>query len=124
MPIDFGFQDFEAEMATFPDKYTLLLLAKDGDTPIGAVGLIPHKVGACEMKRLFVSPAIHSRGTGRALCERLIEEARHLGYQTMVLDTLTRLKPAVELYRKLGFQEIEPYNFNPEADVTYMGKNL
>ncbi len=124
LPIDLDFQGFEEEMKTFPEKYILLLLAKEGNTPVGAVGLIPHKSGSCEMKRLFVSPNIQSKGVGRALCDRLISEAKTAGYKTMVLDTLARLKPAVALYKKLGFTEIEPYNINPEPDVTYMGKRL
>lgn len=124
MPIDLGFQGIQKEMATFPDKYVLLLLAKLDSRPIGAVGLIPHTEGACEMKRLFVAPGVQSKGTGRALCEALLKEAKNLGYHTMVLDTLTRLKPAVALYQRLGFTEIEPYNVNPEADVTYMSKKL
>lgn len=124
LPIDLGFQGFEEEMESFPKKYVLLLLAKEAGKPIGAVGLIPHGPGSCEMKRLFVSPTVQSKGAGSALCEQLMTEAKNLGYHTMVLDTLSRLKPAVSLYRKLGFTEIAPYNINPEADVTYMSKTL
>lgn len=124
MPIDFDFQGIDEEMASFPNKYALLLLAKLDGHPIGAVGLLPHSDTTCEMKRLFVTPGVQSKGTGRALCEHLMKEAKALGYQTMVLDTLTRLTAANALYQKLGFTEIAPYNVNPEPDVAYMARQL
>lgn len=124
MPIDFDFQGFDEEMKTFPDKYILLLIARDEEQVIGAVGLIPHKESSCEMKRLFVMPGVQSKGAGRALCEELMREEKALGYREMVLDTLKRLEAANALYKNLGFEEIEPYNYNPEPDVAYMSRAL
>jgi hypothetical protein len=34
------------------------------------------------------------------------------------------LEAAVKLYTSYGFQQISPYNFNPEADVVYFEKKL
>ena len=65
-------------------------------------------------------PHVQRSGAGEALSIRLIAEAKKAGYQKMLLDSLRRLEPAVALYKKLGFQEVEPYNFNPEDDVVYM----
>ena len=124
MPIDFGFQGIEAEMARFPDGYEFLLLAKLGGQPIGAVALKEHTPETCEMKRLFVLTNIQGSGAGRALCDLLITEATSRGYKTMLLDSLRRLESAGKLYQKLGFQEIAPYNVNPEEDVYYMSRAL
>lgn len=124
LPIDLGFQGIEAEMARFPDGYEFLLLAKRGDKPIGAVALKEHSSDVCEMKRLYVLPEGQGTGAGRLLCEHLMQEAKARGYKTMLLDSLKRLDAAVALYRKLGFEEIEPYNFNPEDDVVYMKRTL
>lgn len=124
LPIDLGFQDIEGEFARFPHDFVHLLLAKQGDTPVGAVALKNHGDGVCEMKRLYVLPEGQGTGAGRALCEQLMTDAKAMGYHTMLLDSLRRLKPAVALYRKLGFEEIEPYNFNPEDDVIYMKRAL
>ncbi|WP_417456082.1 GNAT family N-acetyltransferase [Kordiimonas sp.] len=124
LPIDLGFQDFETEMARFPEGYVHLLLAKLGNKPVGAVALKEHSRDVCEMKRLYMLPEAQGTGAGRKLCEKLLSDAKTLGYKTMLLDSLRRLEAAVALYQKLGFEEIEPYNFNPEDDVVYMSRAL
>lgn len=124
MPIDLGFQDIEGEFARFPDDFIHLLLAKQQNRPIGAVALKDHGNGVCEMKRLYVLPEGQGSGAGRALCEQLMADAAAMGFHTMLLDSLRRLEAAVALYQKLGFEEIAPYNFNPEEDVIYMQRRL
>ncbi len=124
LPIDLGFQGIDEEMGAFPGFYQLMLIAKVNEKPVGAVALKEHDPQVCEMKRLYVMPEGRGTGAGRLLCERLMEEARTMGYDKMLLDSLRRLEAAVALYHKLGFTEIEPYNFNPEDDVVYMQRKL
>ena len=120
LPIDMAFQGVEAEMANFPAGFEFVLLAKLDGKPVGAVALKRHDALVCEMKRLYVLPEAQGTGAGRKLCEKLMHDAKLLGFDTMLLDSLRRLQSAVALYQKLGFEEIEPYNFNPEDDVVYM----
>lgn len=124
LPIDLGFQGIDDEMEQFPGFYQLMLIAKRNGVPVGAVALKEHDPAVCEMKRLYVLPEGRGTGAGRLLCEQLLQEARALGYSKMLLDSLRRLEAAVALYEKLGFEEIEPYNFNPEDDVVYMERAL
>jgi len=124
LPIDLGFQGIDDEMDQFPQGYAFLLLARLDGVPVGAVALKEHTPETCEMKRLFVLPGAQGSGAGRLLCEHLMADAAARGYQTMLLDSLRRLETAVALYRKLGFKEIAPYNFNPEDDVIYMSRPL
>ena len=42
----------------------------------------------------------------------------------MVLDTIKPLKRAINLYKKFGFKEIDPYYHNPMPDVIYMKLTL
>lgn len=124
LPIDLDFQGIDDELAHFPEGYEFLLVAKADGEAIGAVALKKHTSEVCEMKRLYVLPEAQGLGAGRILCHRLMQEAAKQGYRTMLLDSLRRLKAAVALYKALGFEEIEPYNFNPEEDVIYMSKSL
>lgn len=124
LPIDLGFQGIDEEMQAFPGFYEFMLIAKKDGVPVGAVALKEHDPAVCEMKRLYVLPQGRGTGAGRLLCERLMQDAKTCGYNKMLLDSLRRLEVAVALYQKLGFTEIEPYNFNPEDDVVYMERAL
>jgi GNAT superfamily N-acetyltransferase len=65
------------------------------------------------MKRLYVRPAFRRKGVGEGLVKELIAEARSIGYQRMLLDTLASMKEAHKLYRTLGFRDIPSYQKNP-----------
>ena len=52
---------------------------------------------------LGTHPHHRRRGAARALLERLISHARSLGFSVMVLEVLQSNRPAIRLYRSLGF---------------------
>jgi len=123
------FQHFDKELAELPGDYAPpegRLLLGEGDGQLAAcVALHKLEPGTCEMKRLYLRPQFRGQGLGRALAERIIAEARQIGYQRMRLDTVEPLmKDAVALYRKLGFTEIAPYCPNPIAGAMYMELEL
>ncbi len=77
------------------------------------------------MKRLYLRPQFRGKGLGRILAERIMTEARQIGYSRMRLDTVEPvMKDAVVMYRKLGFKEIAPYRENPIAGAMYMELEL
>jgi ribosomal protein S18 acetylase RimI-like enzyme len=58
---------------------------------------------------------------GRQLAEKIIADARQLGYKQLRLDTVEpMMKAAVAMYRHLGFREIPPYRQNPIDGALYM----
>lgn len=123
------FQNFDQELAGLPGDYAppagrLLLAEYDGQLA-GCVALHPLESGICEMKRLYLRPAFRGKGLGRMLAERILQDARVIGYQRLRLDTVEPvMKDAVAMYRRLGFKEIAPYRANPMAGALYMELEL
>lgn len=119
------FQNFDKELAELPGDYAppegrLLLAANDAQLA-GCVALHQLSNDICEMKRLYLRPAFRGEGLGRVLANRIITEARQIGYRRMRLDTVEPvMADAVRMYRKIGFKEIAPYCTNPIAGALYM----
>jgi len=130
LPVDYCFPSFDAEVAGLPGEYSppqgLLLLATVVGQPVGCIGLRPFpRDGTCEMKRLYVRPAFRGGKLGGELTERLLKEARRLGYSSMRLDSYASLmQSAMGLYRRLGFREVSPEPLEPVEGLIYMELSL
>lgn len=140
--IDLRYQNFDDELASFPGKYTAerggaLLIAQIQSNPqdqdtlnradhgiVGCVALRRNTDTWCEMKRLYVTPEARKTGAGVQLAQAVIQKARDLGYGGIRLDTLPAMVPALTLYRRLGFVEIEKYYETPVEGTIFMGLDL
>lgn len=121
-------QGFDQELATLPGRYAppegRLLLAVKADEAAGCVALRALEPGVCEMKRLFVRPAYRGLGVGGLLVDQVIREAKSVGYDRILLDTLPSMTSALALYRRLGFREIAPYRNSPLPGAVYLELEL
>lgn len=126
--VDLCFQGFAEELASLPGRYAppdgRLLLADQDGTPAGCVALRPLDNGIGEIKRLYVRPAFRGTGLGRRLAERVIAEARAIGYASLHLDTLPEMDAAQGLYASLGFRPCTPYYPTPLAGTVFMVLDL
>lgn len=125
---DLDFQDFVRELDELPGDYAppdgCLLLAKEGSQLIGCVALRKIDNETCEMKRLYVRPDFRGKGIGRALSQKIIDEAHAIGYRRMRLDTIPTMKQANALYYSFGFKKIKPYRYNPIEGALFMELQL
>ena len=126
--VDLCFQNFDEEIEHLAAHYGppagALLLAMDGESAIGCVGLRAHDDTAGEIKRLYVAPAARGRDVGRTLANAIVAIARQRGYRRLVLDTLPSMQAAQALYASLGFESIAPYRYNPVPGTVFMQLDL
>ncbi|MDQ3712228.1 MAG: GNAT family N-acetyltransferase [Acidobacteriota bacterium] len=89
--VDLCFQSFEKELKNLPGEYAKpsggLFLALSDEKIAGCIAL--RKVGdaTCEMKRLFVRPGFRGLRLGKMLIEKVIAEAKAIGYERMRLES-------------------------------------
>ncbi|UOA31807.1 putative N-acetyltransferase YsnE [Sulfitobacter sp. DSM 110093] len=111
------------------EKYSMLMgrLAEEHARPLGVILLAEQdgKAVGCgmshalsgtesEIKRVYVTDAARGTGAGRAICQRLIDQARADGFEKVYLDTSVAFAPARALYRSLGFFARGPYQPMPD----------
>ncbi|MBX0299973.1 GNAT family N-acetyltransferase [Cryobacterium sp. 1639] len=72
-----------------------------------------------EAKHLWLQPQVRGRGWGRLLLAELERRARGFGATEMVLDTNASLEAAGALYQRSGYEDVPPYNDNPNATNWY-----
>lgn len=110
------FDDMAAAMAAHHRAFTKelphllgprgrLLVARMGSEVVGVGALKPVDPTVGEIKRMYVRPLARGHGVGRAILERLLADARAIGYQTARLETAVFMREAHALYRSLGFQD-------------------
>ncbi len=79
----------------------------------GALRRVDETTG--EIKRMWTAPAARRLGVARRIIATIEATARRSSLSTLRLDTNRALKEAQALYRKLGFEEVAPFNANPYA---------
>lgn len=117
-----------AKLAALPAPYVPpaggIWLAWDGAEAAGCVALHALTPEIAEVKRMYVRPASRGRGIARELGERVIAEARELGYARLRLGTLTTMFAAQNLYSSLGFEPIPPYRSVEFGDTLFYELDL
>jgi putative acetyltransferase len=105
------FQGLEQELESLPGIYAppigSLLLARQDRQPAGCVALKGRDATTGELKRLYVRPAFRGQKIGRQLVAVLVEKARKIGYQRLILDSHISMKAAHAIYQAAGFHKVD-----------------
>ena len=121
-------QHYEEEINDLEKKYGMpfgrLYLAYCNGEVAGCIGLKNIDKKNCEMKRLYVKPQFRGKNIGKLLVQKIITEAKEIGYSHMLLDTLPFLEKAIYLYKQFGFYTIDSYNNSPMSTSIYMRLDL
>lgn len=84
-----------------------VIMAIMDNEAVGTVAVKPLNDTRWELTKLAVDPKHRGKGIGERLTREAMTRARKRGAKTLYLETSRILEPAVRLYKKLGFKEIE-----------------
>jgi N-acetylglutamate synthase-like GNAT family acetyltransferase len=103
--------DIEDSTKFYPPRGRFYLVMHQGQA-VGVGCLKQLAPGVGEVQRMYVQPHMRGVGAGRMLVERLIADARQLGFRSLRLESLKALDAAHALYHSVGFVDIDPYSEN------------
>jgi DNA-binding MarR family transcriptional regulator/N-acetylglutamate synthase-like GNAT family acetyltransferase len=109
----FEMEETDYKALDHPEEYILnkggkIFVALYNDEPLGVCALIKMDDPEYdfEMAKMAVSPKAQGKNMGYLLGLKVINEAKKLGASKIYLESNTILKPAINLYNKLGFKKI------------------
>ena len=90
------------------DKGGHILVALYEGEPFGVCALIKmnNEEYDFELAKMAVSPKAQGKNIGFLLASAIVDKARSLGAAKIYLESNTILKPAINLYHKLGFKKV------------------
>ncbi|CAM4295942.1 transcriptional regulator, MarR family with acetyltransferase activity [Pedobacter westerhofensis] len=96
-----------------PEGYILskggcILVALIDNEPVGVCALVKMDDPDYdyELAKMAVSPRAQGKNVGWLLAQAIIQKAKTLGAAKIYLESNTLLKPAINLYHKLGFEKV------------------
>jgi putative acetyltransferase len=95
--------------ALFSKSRSVLFVAEIDNRIYGCCGIYPTDGldnDTAELVKFYLNPAYRSKGIGRALMEKCIEEAKSLGYKRLYIESMPQFAKAVKMYEKQGFRRI------------------
>jgi len=93
---------------TLEDIHDVILVIDDGQC-VGCASFKKHDAVTAEIKRVFVKKEYRRNGYAKVIMQALEQRAIEAGYYKLILETGNSLKPAIVLYRNLGYEIIENY---------------
>ena len=107
----FEVEDSDRKILNDPDGEIIskgghVFIALLDEKPVGTCSLINKGDNVYELAKMAVSEEARGKKIGWLLGSKIIEKAKELGAKTLVLETNSKLIPAINLYKKLGFSSL------------------
>ena len=107
----FYVEPYDKKVLSSPEKYIIanggfVFFAKYNNEVVGTVALINQKE-FYELSKMAVSPKYHGLKIGQKLMNFCIEFAKNKDWKSITLYSHRSLVPAINLYKKVGFIEVE-----------------
>ena len=107
----FYIEPYDEMVLSQPKKYILdpggfIFLAKYQEEIVGVVSLINQKT-YFELSKMAVKPNFRGQKIGEKLVLHCLEFGKNQGWKSITLYSNRKLIPAITLYHKIGFKEVE-----------------
>ena len=112
--LDYTFEGYVARglgefaIAYDPDK-DFFAVAEDDERIVGSVAIARQADNVAQLRWFLVHPEARGVGLGRRLLEDAVKFSREKGFTKVILWTISELKPAIHLYRSVGFHLAEQH---------------
>jgi N-acetylglutamate synthase-like GNAT family acetyltransferase len=106
------FEVEEADRALAADPYKVvenggfIFALVEDDKAIGVCALFKENDDNYELARMAVSPAHQGKGIGDILIQTCLSKLKEIGAKRVHLVSNTKLEPAINLYKKHGFETV------------------
>jgi len=85
----------------------IIILAETGGAIVGTAALLKVHAGVYELVKMAVSKDYRGKGVSKLLLDECLRQARELCTTKIILFSNHKLKVALSLYEKYGFQYVE-----------------
>ena len=92
---------------TILDRGGVILLAEYEGEIIGTVALMKEHGNEYELAKMAVAPRMQGRGISKILITAILEEAKTMGVEKLILFSNHQLVAALSLYKKFGFNHVD-----------------
>ena len=121
LPDNYSVADIDSIGNVYSDEKIFVLLRDDW--VIGFVLLRPINKDNIELKRLYLTSAERGKRLGDFLLNQAINFAIERKFKNIRLETTSKFREAVSLYKKHGFSELKAVEKAPGHDLAF-NKNL
>ena len=117
IPDNYSVTDIDSIDSENHDEQVFVLVRDD--FVLGFVVLKPITEDCIELKRLYLTTAERGKKFGKYLLDYAINYANKNNFRTLRLETTSKFKEAVSLYKKHGFRVLKEFEKGPGHDLAF-----
>ena len=100
------YKSLDHPQSTIIEPGGYIVMAIEDGVAVGTCALIKMADGGYELAKMAVTDSTQGKGVGGLIGQHLVEKGKEFGATRLFLESNTKLTPAINLYRKLGFKQI------------------
>jgi len=96
-----------SECARAASAYERIWIAERDGRIVGCIAIVAVSAQVAQLRWFLVDPSARGVGLGKELLNEAIAFCRQVGYQSVILWTVSTLAAAIHLYLEAGFRKVE-----------------